>query len=90
MNSASLEEIKRHFNVSTKALRSEFRAVAEAVGVQGEELRREFAGVRSEIEEVKAMIRLSYAGIDRRFRVLECAVGGLRARLEKLEARTGA
>ncbi len=89
MDSASLEEIKRHFNVSTEALRSEFR-VAEAVGAQGEELRREFAGVRSEIEEVKAMIRLSYAEIDRRFRVLEGEVGGLRARLEKLEARTGA
>lgn len=90
MDSASLDEIKRHFNVATEALRSEFRAVAEAVGAQGDEFRREFAGVRSEIEEVKAMIRLSYAEIDRRFRVLEGEVGGLRARLEKLEARTGA
>ena len=55
----TLEEVKRHFNVATEALRSEFRTVAEAVGAQGEEMRRELAMVRTEIDEVKAMIRLS-------------------------------
>ena len=89
MDAETLEQVKRHFNVATEAMRSEFRTVAEAVGAQGEEMRREFATVRTEIEEVKAMIRLSYAEIDRRFQVLESEVGTLKSRLERVEARIG-
>jgi hypothetical protein len=75
MDTETLEQVKRHFNVATEAMRAEFRTVVEAVAAQGEEFRREFAVVRGKIEEVKAMIRLFYAG--------------LRARLERVEARIG-
>ena len=89
MDAETLEQVKRHFNVATEALRADFRTVAEAVADRGEEFRREFATVRGKIEEVKAMIRLSYAEIDRRFQALESEVGSLRTRLERVEARIG-
>ncbi len=41
-----------------------------------------------EFGEVKAMIRLSFGELDRRIQSLESDVHSLRARLEKLEART--
>jgi len=55
------DEIKRHFNVVAEGLRSEIRTVAE--GLQGlrDEMSGEFRAVREEINEVKAMLRLSSA-----------------------------
>jgi hypothetical protein len=68
MDADTLEQVNRHFHVATEALRSDFRALAEAVAARGDDFRREVPTVRTEIEEVKAMIRWSCAEIDRRLR----------------------
>jgi phage shock protein A len=85
MDAETADEIKRHFSVVAEDLRSDVRAVAEAVSAHREEFRREIVGVRTELDEVKGMIRLSYAEIDRRVRTLEGVLQDLRARVEKLE-----
>ena len=71
MDAETVAEIKRHFSVVAEDVRSDVRAVAEGVSVLREELHREMGGVRTEIDEVKAMIQLSYTEIDRRMRTLE-------------------
>jgi len=85
MDAETADEIKRHFSVVAEDLRSDVRAVGEAVSAHREEFRREIVGVRTELDEVKGMIRLSYAEIDRRVRTLEGVLQDLRARVEKLE-----
>jgi hypothetical protein len=63
MDRETLEEIKRHFGVVADELRHEIRLVAESVAAHREEMHREFSGAKSEfreeINEVKALIRLS-------------------------------
>ncbi len=87
MDADAVDEIKRHFSVVAEDLRSDVRAVAEAVSAHRAEFHREIAGVRTELDEVKGMIRLSYAEIDRRVRTLEGELQDLRARVERLEER---
>jgi hypothetical protein len=60
--------VRRHFDVVGEGLRAEIRIVAE--GLQGlrEETATEFKAVRDEISETRAMIRLSFADLDRRIR----------------------
>jgi phage shock protein A len=87
MDAETVDEIKRHVSVVAEDLRSDVRAVAEAVSAHREEFRREIVGVRTELDEVKGMIRLSYAEIDRRVRTLEGELQDLRARVERLEER---
>ena len=71
MDRETTEEIKRHFNVVAESLRSEIHTVAEALdGFQGR-VATEFREVREELNEVKAMIRLSFGELDRRMRVFE-------------------
>ena len=55
------EEIKRHFDVVSEGLRSEIRQVAEGVISVSEKIDRSHAELRSEMNEVKAMIKLSFA-----------------------------
>jgi hypothetical protein len=88
MDAEATDEIKRHFSVVAEGLRSDVKAVAEAVSAHRDEFRREIAGVRTELDEVKGMIRLSYAEIDRRVRTLEGDLQDLRARVLRLEERT--
>lgn len=87
MDRETAEEIKRHFNVVAEGLRSEIRTVAEGLEGFQERVTLEFREVREELNEVKAMIRLSFGELDRRMRALENDVSSLRARLEKVEAR---
>jgi hypothetical protein len=87
MDRETAEEIKRHFNVVAESLRSEIRTVAEGLEGFQERVTLEFREVREELNEVKAMIRLSFGELDRRMRALEDDVSSLRARLEKVEAR---
>lgn len=93
MDANAVEEIKRHFGVVAEGLRSGIRAVAEGQQALREELTGRIDGLehklRTQFEEVKAMIRFSYAELDRRIRALETDVDGLRARLERVEARVG-
>jgi hypothetical protein len=94
MSSEIVAEIKRLFGVVTEDLRSEIRAVAEGQVALRDELKRDLLEfrqeVRTEFDEVKAMIRFSYAELDRRVRSLESDVNDLRSRLERLETRVGA
>ncbi len=89
MDREAIDEIKRYFGVVTEQIRSEVRLVAETVATMDESNQRQFAAVREEIAEVKAMIKLSYRELDGRLRSLEAAVSELRGRLERVEARLG-
>ena len=63
-----IRTVRRHFDVVGEGLRAEIRIVAE--GLQGlrEQTTTEFKAVRDEISETQAMIRLSFADLDRRIR----------------------
>jgi hypothetical protein len=80
-------ETRRHFEVVAEGLRADIRQVAEGhqVLVAGQ------ARIMDRMEEMErelgAMIRFSYAELDRRVRTLEDAVISLRGRVERLEAR---
>jgi hypothetical protein len=91
MNSAEVDEVKRHFNVVAEDLRSEIRLVAEAVTAVDQRIDREASALRTEMkeqfEETRAMIRLSYTELDRRLRTLEGRQDALESRLQRLEAR---
>jgi hypothetical protein len=71
MDSADFAELKRHFGVAIEQVRSEIRLVAEGVSAGRTEVDAFRDEVRTEFEEVRAMIRLSYAELDRRLRTLE-------------------
>jgi hypothetical protein len=87
MNSAEVDEVKRHFNVVAEALRSEIRQVAEGVEGVRFDLTAFKAEVKQEFEETRAMIRLSYTELDRRLRTLEGRQDVLESRIQRLEAR---
>ncbi len=89
MDRETADEIKRHFSVVAEGLRSEIRTVTEGLVATNEKIDRLEVRVIEELSEIKAMIRLSFGELDRRMRSLESDVSSLRARLEKLEARTG-
>lgn len=65
MDSETIDEIKRHFGIVAEDLRSEIRAVAEGQVALRDELTRDLfefrQEVRAEFDEVKAMVRFSYA-----------------------------
>ncbi len=65
MDRETAEEVKRHFSVVAEELRTEIRTVAE--GLQGfrDEVSLEFRAVCDELNEIKAMIRLSFGELDR-------------------------
>jgi chaperonin cofactor prefoldin len=88
MDRETTDEIKRHFNVVAESFRSEIRTVAEGLAGTNERLDRIESRMEEEFNEVKAMIRLSFGELDRRIRTLESDVSSLRARLERLEARS--
>ena len=89
MDRETTDEIKRHFNVVAEGLRSEIRTVAEGLAATNEKIDRLESRIAEELSEIKAMIRLSFGELDRRMRSLESDVTSLRARLEKLEGRSG-
>src|SRR5438067_12524325 len=70
-------ETRRHFDVVAESLRSEVRLVAERVSALGERFERFRLEVKEEFAEVRAMIRLSYAELDRRLRALESGYSAL-------------
>ncbi|MEO8503142.1 MAG: hypothetical protein ABI609_04515 [Acidobacteriota bacterium] len=76
MDRETVDEIKRHFGIVAEDLRSDLRLLADGVASLAQSTRAEFKGVREEIGEVKAMIRLSYRELDGRL-------------LERVEARVG-
>ena len=89
MDRETADEIKRHFSVVAEGLRSEIRTVAVGLVETNEKIDRLESRITEELNEIKAMIRLSFGELDRRIQSLEKDVGSLRARLERLEARFG-
>jgi hypothetical protein len=71
MDTETVEEIKRHFNVIAEGLRTEIRIVAERLQGFREETAGEFRAVRGEMSELRGMLRLSFSDLDRRIRALE-------------------
>ncbi len=71
MDPDQVEEIKRHFGVLAEALHGDVRLVAEGHAVIRRELQ-EFRGeTRDEFQEVRALLRLSFAQLDQRITRLE-------------------
>ena len=70
-----IRDVKRQADVVGESLRGEIRLVAEGVAGLDEKFTQEFVSVRTEIREqigdVKALIRGSYADLDRRVTALE-------------------
>lgn len=91
MTPGEVEEVKRHFNVVAEQLGGQIRLVAEGVSGLDARIDREIRALReemrSEFEETRAMIRLSYAELDQRIRRLEDGFATLETRVGRLEAR---
>ena len=84
------DEIKRHFTVLTEHLDSKITLLAEGQVALGDRLSRRIDNLEQRLkedsEETRALIRLSYAQLDRRVSSLENDVSELRERLGKLES----
>ena len=69
---AEIQDVKRHSDVIAESLRGEIRLVAKGVAGLDEKFTMEFRNVREEVREqigeVKTLLRLSYADLDRRLR----------------------
>ena len=68
MDQETAEEIRRHFNVVGESLRTEIRAVAQGLVSLRETTTAEFRAVREEIADTRAMLRLSFADLERRLK----------------------
>lgn len=87
MEKGEIEEIKRYFGVVAEGLEHKIQLVAEGIANVDEKLERFRQEVKEGFKEVKAMIKFSYAELDRRIRTVEETVLSLQARVERLEAR---
>ena len=89
---SQLAETRRHFEVVAERMQSQVRLVAEGVAEVSQRLDRRTAEITAKIEqesaETRAMIRVSYAQLDRRIQDLEGNYASLSKRVERLEART--
>ncbi len=94
MDSSDVAEIKRHFNVVAEGIEKKIQLVAEGVSALDER------GARVEdrmtvfeekmergFDEIKAMIKFSYAELDRRVASLEAGLAKLELRVQNLETR---
>jgi hypothetical protein len=95
MDQQALTEIKRHFDVVAEGLTSQIQQLAEGVLGVDEKLDRVRGEIGSELKEAKALVKLSFAGLDRRVldrRVtgLEDTVASLAGRVERLETTVSA
>jgi hypothetical protein len=87
MEREAVDEIKRHFGVIAEHLEGKIQLLAEGQEVLRREAQQFREEVRAEFQEVKAMIKFSYAELDRRVRGLETDLVELRGRVERIEAR---
>jgi hypothetical protein len=87
---AYLEENRRHFDVVAEGVTAQVQLVAEGVTALSTRLDRIEANLREEImrsqRELSAMIRFSYAELDRRIQSLEARQRETEERLRRLEA----
>jgi len=97
MDRDTVDEIKKEFRQQVGVLTEEFQSRLSAVVEGQESLRRDLTakieGLRSdmerEFEETRAMIRLSYRALEDRLGALESDMTDVKARLARVEARTG-
>jgi uncharacterized protein YceH (UPF0502 family) len=86
MNDAQVEEIKGHFGLVEKSLRSDIRQIAQ--GHSG--IRRDIQGlceeVRDEFKEMRPLLRLSFSQLDQRIHTLETDIATLKTRMDRLES----
>lgn len=84
------EEFRRELNEFRREVEGGIGLLTQGHQALREEFRRETQQfreeVRAEFQEVKAMIKFSYAELDRRVRSLETDLVELRARVERIEA----
>jgi len=85
-------EIIHRFHVISEDVISQVKLVAEGVMNLDEKFTREIAIFRKENEqaheEIKAMIKFSYAELDRRISTLEIEVQELKRRMDQIERRS--
>ncbi|MGH9316933.1 MAG: hypothetical protein ACRD1P_07500 [Thermoanaerobaculia bacterium] len=67
MDRETADEIERQFSVVAEGLRSEIRTVAEGLVATNEKIDRLESRITEELNEIKAMIRLSFGELDRVF-----------------------
>jgi len=88
----SKDEIIHRFHVISEDVISQVKLVAEGVMNLDEKFTREIATFRKENEqaheEIKAMIKFSYAELDRRISTLEIEVQELKRRMDQIERRS--
>ena len=86
------DEIIHRFHVNSEDIISQVKLVAEGVINLDEKFTREIAIFRKENEqaheEIKAMIKFSYAELDRRISTLEIEVQELKRRMDQIERRS--
>jgi chromosome segregation ATPase len=94
MNSAEVDEVKRHFNVVAERLEGRIQLLAEGLGSLDERVVRLDEKVDrlerrmdEQFDETRAMIKLSHAELDRRLRTLEGRQDDLESRIQRLETR---
>jgi tetrahydromethanopterin S-methyltransferase subunit G len=86
------DEIIHRFHVISEDVISQVKLVAEGVINLDEKFTREIGIFRKENEqaheEIKAMIKFSYAELDRRISILETEVQELKRRMDQIERRS--
>ncbi|MEW6375277.1 MAG: hypothetical protein AB1502_05730 [Thermodesulfobacteriota bacterium] len=86
------EEIIHQFHVISENVISQVKLVEEGVMNLDEKFTREMSSFRRENEqahqEIMAMIKFSYAELDRRISILETEVQELKRRVDKIERRS--
>jgi len=86
------EEIIHQFHVISENVISQVKLVAEGVMNLDEKFTREMTSLRKENEqaheEIKAMIKFSYAELDRRISTLETEVQELKRRVDQIERKS--
>jgi Mg2+ and Co2+ transporter CorA len=84
---SKLAETRRHMGVLNEAVRDDVRQLAEGLAETNQRLDRFEQKVEAEFVETRAMIRVSYAQLDRRIQDLEGNYAALNERVGRLEAR---
>lgn len=86
------EEIVHQFHNMSENVISQVKLVAEGMMNLDEKFTRETASSRKENEqaheEIKAMIKFSYAELDRRMSLLETEIKELKRRVDQIERRS--
>ena len=77
---------RRHFDVIAEGLRSDIRLVADGVAAVSSGQQQFRTAIKEELTEVRSMIRLSYAELDRRLETVERALATLEERVQRLES----